>query len=237
MSLISEFNDDLSKSNIIEFKKRMCSDLRNACSSIQYWNDYSQTSLGYLGFEPEKKKAYLDKYWELVYEIRETEPNYATEKWSYPDPFGPGLHMSEECYRYWKKKEEDRRVQKEKELKKRIFDLYWTEHAEEKSAFEAERKSLEDQISAMKTEISNIAADTEKANVQEHINALTAEKNSLGLFKGKEKKAIQDKIDAANLELKKIVDRVETAKKEIEKRIEPLQKRIKEIDTELTKDR
>lgn len=66
---------------------------------------------------------------------------------------------------------------------------------------------------------------------------MNAEKRSLGLFKGKEKKAVQEKIDAANLELKTVVDRMDAAKKEIEKKIVPLQQRIAEIDVELTKAR
>lgn len=52
---------------------------------------------------------------------------------------------------------------------------------------------------------------------------MNVEKHSLGLFKGKEKKAVQEKIDAA--------------KKEIEKKIVLLQQRITEIDVELTKAR
>ena len=60
---------------------------------------------------------------------------------------------------------------------------------------------------------------------------------SLGLFKGREKKAVQEKIDAANLELKEVVDRMNAAKAEIEKKILPLQQRINEINVELTKAR
>ena len=114
LTLIADFTDDLSKSNVIEFKKRMCSDLRNACSSIQYWTSYSQDNLGYLGFKPTEKQQYLDKYWQLVDEIREVEPSFGTEKWSYPDPFGPGLHMSDEIFNYWEKKDAERQEQKRK---------------------------------------------------------------------------------------------------------------------------
>ena len=69
------------------------------------------------------------------------------------------------------------------------------------------------------------------------IEAFKAERDKLGMFKGKEKKAVQEKIDAANLELKTVVDRMDAAKKEIEKKIVPLQQRIAEIDVELTKAR
>lgn len=63
LSLIQDLDDDLSKQNVIEFKKRMCSDLRSACASIQYWTSYSQGSLGYLGFsttEKQKDRQILD---------------------------------------------------------------------------------------------------------------------------------------------------------------------------------
>ena len=59
LTLIVDLEDDLSKSNVIEFKKRMCNDLRDACASIQYWTDYSQTALNYLGFAPKDKKNTL----------------------------------------------------------------------------------------------------------------------------------------------------------------------------------
>lgn len=237
LSLISDLDDELSKSNVVEFKKRMCSDLRNVCNSIQYWTDYSESSLGYLGYTPNEKKPYLDKYWKLVAEIREVEPQYATEKWSYPDPFEPGLHMSDECYRYWEKIDEERQAQKEKETLKKRFDSYWAEHADEKAALETEKATLEEQISALKEEMSTILGSAEQENIQGHINALNAEKSALGLFKGREKKTVQEKIDVANTELKKVVDRMDAAKKEIEKKIDPLQRRISEINSELTKAR
>lgn len=114
---------------------------------------------------------------------------------------------------------------------------YWNAHAAEKSALESEKAGLQEQITSLHEEIRNIPGSAEKENIQGRINSLSAEKSSLGIFKGKEKKVIQEKIDEANLELKKVVDRMESAKKEIEKKIEPLQKRVNEINTELTKAR
>lgn len=131
----------------------------------------------------------------------------------------------------------ERKAEKEKEEAKKRFDDYWAKHIDEKATLETEKTTLQKQISSLQDEISSIPGDTDKENIQVHINALNAEKQSLGLFKGKEKKAIQEKIDAANLELKKIIDRMDAAKKEIEKKIDLLQKRIREIDVELTKDR
>lgn len=133
-------------------------------------------------------------------------------------------------------KEKEKEKKKKEEAKKR-FDEYWSEHTDEKIALESERAGLQEQIASLQEEISNIPGSTEKENIQGRINSLSAEKSSLGIFKGKEKKVIQEKIDEANLELKRVVDRMESAKKEIEKKIEPLQKRVNEINTELTKAR
>ena len=59
MSLIADLDDDLSKRNVIQFKMRMCDDLRSACESIQYWTDYSQSSLDYFGYTSSEKKNIL----------------------------------------------------------------------------------------------------------------------------------------------------------------------------------
>ena len=96
---------------------------------------------------------------------------------------------------------------------------------------------MQEQISLLQTEISNIPGSVEKLSIQRRINTLSEEKDSLGIFKGKEKKIIQEKIEEANQELKNIVDRMESDKREIEKKIEPLQNRVNEINTELTKER
>lgn len=128
-------------------------------------------------------------------------------------------------------------VKKEMEAAEQRTKAYWSEHADEKTALETEKATLQDKIASLRNEISSIPGDTEKKNIQECIDALSVEKSSLGLFKGKEKKAIQEKIDAANFELKKVIDRMDTAKKEIEKKIVMAQQRIDAIDIELTKAR
>lgn len=127
--------------------------------------------------------------------------------------------------------------EKEKEEAEKRFDEYWLKHADEKVVLETEKASLQKQIISLEAEISNIPGNAEKENFQKRINTLSAEKDSLGIFKRKEKKAIQKKMDEANLELKKVVDKIEPIQKEIEKKIEPLQNRINEINTELTKER
>lgn len=154
-------------------------------------------------------------------------------------------------------KAEKERVAREKAQKR--FDEYWAEHADEKVALESEQKelnskisalnaSLNDQVATLNKEIASIPGKAEIDNIEAHIKKLTEEKSSLGLFKGKEKKALQEQIDQANTEKKAVQSRMETAKKEIEtkissvksefqKKISPLQSKIDKINTELTKAR
>lgn len=116
-------------------------------------------------------------------------------------------------------------------------EKYWEEHKEERALLEAECKSVTEQITALETEREKIPEIEESRKVQKDIHFLTAKRDSLGLFKGKEKKAIQEQIDAANMELKTVSDKIEAKKKEIEQKIEPLNARYREIVGELNKAR
>ena len=80
--------------------------------------------------------------------------------------------------------------------------------------------------------------------INKQIDDLTTQKNSLGLFKGKEKKALQEQIDALvlkRIEQERIVD---SQRAEIDTRIAPIQEELDErkraldyIENELTRDR
>lgn len=132
-------------------------------------------------------------------------------------------------------RQEQERIENE-EKQKRI-DAYWAEHESEKTALEQEQYSLMEQISVLQTEMNNVPGSSEKQKILNRINALKNEKNALGLFKGKEKKVIQEKIDLANEEFKAISDRIETVRSEIMKRMQLLQERYDEIEKEFAKDR
>ena len=132
-------------------------------------------------------------------------------------------------------KAEKERIAREEAQKR--FDAYWAEHAEEKASLETEQKDLNSKIAAFNKEIEAIPGKAEIDNVDERIKKLTEEKSALGLFKGKEKKALQEQIDQANTEKKGIQDRMDAAKKEIEAKSSPLQNRVNTISNELTKAR
>lgn len=232
LTLIADLDDDLSKSNVVEFKKRMCNDLRDACASIQYWTDYSQTALNYLGFAPKEKKEYLDKYWKLIDEIRMVEPTFATDKWCYPDPFGPGLHNSDEIYNYWKKIEEERKVQREKAEAKKRFDEYWKEHSSERKQLEERISEIDDEIRQSRLNLSphesrikeiekeknaQVPAENELKSINDKITDLQEQKKSLGLFQAKQKKALQEQIDKLTADATNIQSIVKHQKDELHK--------------------
>lgn len=155
--------------------------------------------------------------------------------------------------------EKAEREQIAKEEAQKRFDAYWAGHTEEKAALEAERNELNSQISvltasqndqvvALNKEIADIPEKAEIDNLKERIKTLSDKRSTLGLFKGKEKKAIQEQIDQAYTEKKRVEDRMDAAKKEIEskiasvkadfqKKISPLQNRVNTISNELTKAR
>ena len=170
-------------------------------------------------------------------EIRKVEPRYAMNKAFYPDPFGPGLHTSDERYEYWKEIEENQLALEKEAAAKKRFEKYWREHADEKASLEQEKNFLAEQISALTIQMENIPAIAEEKSIQARIDTLTAKKNALGIFKSKEKKIIQDQIDAAKLEREEIADRIDNELHKIEEKIGPLQARYSKITSELTKAR
>ena len=114
---------------------------------------------------------------------------------------------------------------------------YWEQHAAEKSSLERERASLSAQMEKLKT--SRIANPLygSKETVEAQISSLKTELGSLGLFKGKEKRAIQEKIDAAQIELKNLTESIKTSETQYDAKIAPLSARINEIDAELNEPR
>lgn len=112
LRLIVDLQDDLSKGNVIEFKKRMCMDIVSACRSDQFWYDKSKSTLGYAGFSSSEKQDYLDKFSSLLYDIRFVEPDFATTKYSQPDPFDAGFEADrvDRIVAYWKKQDDKRRL-------------------------------------------------------------------------------------------------------------------------------
>lgn len=122
-------------------------------------------------------------------------------------------------------------------LKKKAISAYWYEHAEEKTALEEEKKELAAKIENCQTKISQLLAVKEEAQIEAKIEALQQEKSNLRLFKGKEKKALQEQIENLTVDLRKATANRKTAVAPIQVQIDAANARIAEIEMELTKER
>ena|GEM_PF-2306286 len=134
-----------------------------------------------------------------------------------------------------------RKKEIEELIMKRRFEEFWAANQSLKADLESEKKTLTEQIGAHNKEILAIPEKTDGYNemreLQKKVESLAAEKKALGIFKLKEKKAVQVNIDSTNNAIAPIRARIDSAIGEVQKNISSLQSRIKNIDTELTKPR
>lgn len=129
----------------------------------------------------------------------------------------------------------DEERQQLKALCEKAIAEYWAAHPEEKTALETEKASLNNQIAELNNTIDSLPENNAVKKIEDQIAALEKEKSSLGLFKGKEKKVLQEQIDNLNGSLTTAKTAKENAVAPFQTEIENLRKRIEEIDAELTK--
>lgn len=116
-------------------------------------------------------------------------------------------------------------------------EQYWSEHAQEKAALEQEREALTRQADQLEADLAADPVYEERKRKQEAIDELGRQKQSLGLFKGKEKKAIQERIDQAQGELEQMNSRIGQMEEACSQKLRPLRGRATEIGEELTRSR
>lgn len=119
----------------------------------------------------------------------------------------------------------------------RAKKAYWEEHASEKVQLESERSSLTATISEKEEMLKSLPISSEVAASVKRIEELSKQKAALGMFKGKEKKALQDQIDALEQTKKQQLSQEEAEKKPLQDAIAQSKSRISEINTEFTKER
>lgn len=126
---------------------------------------------------------------------------------------------------------------KAKEEARRKIEEYWRAHAEEKRALDAEQAQLEARLDLLNKNLEAIPERAERDRLQERIRMLSGERDALGVFKAREKKALQDQIDALNAELRIVNDRYSTLSADISSGISSAKRRLAEIRNELNKAR
>lgn len=178
------------------------------------------------------------------------------------------------CSNYKFSVKEAARDKNNREMQK-AQEAYWAEHAEEKAALEQEKAALEAEIEGLNDQLKPFDARIEEikreenakknqiiaglnsqiSGLEQEIPSLKNSMNSLGVFKGKEKKQLQEQIAQKTDEIKSLKARVDEAdeqskidtakrtrsianeKTPILQEINRKKDRITEIEAKFTKDR
>lgn len=143
-------------------------------------------------------------------------------------------------------------AKKAAEEKKARIEAYWAAHADEKAAFEAEKKELETKKDSLSKEVAdldaqikaltsagNVPSEDEDIKIRDQIRDLVNRRANLGLFAGKEKKQISEEIDILNGRRDALKAKIEQEKKdrqaEADVKLAPIQAKRHELSSELDK--
>ena len=126
-------------------------------------------------------------------------------------------------------------------------EKYWQEHAAEKAELDTQLSSVNKRLEDAQQKIieiqgedgvlikklqeqrkNTVPSEAEKSACEEKIHKMEVEYQSLGLFKGKEKKALMEKTEAEKAVLRELENRVKKEKKELEAKIDAEINKIKE---------
>lgn len=114
---------------------------------------------------------------------------------------------------------------------------YWQEHSAEKAELNAESSRLKTAVSEAEAQMKTLPVCAALMRTEAAINDLTQQKRTLGLFKGKEKKALQTQIDSLEDERRQQQTQADKEKAAINDEIAKKNARLREIDEELTRER
>lgn len=123
------------------------------------------------------------------------------------------------------------------EYAQKAKDQYWADHTDEKAALENEKARLQSSLGDFNAEMDNIAGMSDKKYFEDKIVGLKKQLASLGLFKSKEKKALQAQIEGFDTKLNDVNASMRPSIDAIDTKIANAKKRISEIDVEFAKDR
>jgi hypothetical protein len=109
---------------------------------------------------------------------------------------------------------------------------YWEKHADEKEQLLSDLESAKEHLTTVQAE-KNKVSKAEIAPIERRIASLTTELGTLGMFKGKEKKALQEQIDASKYLLNAEKTKYEKALEQAQYKINTAENNIKLIQAEL----
>ena len=201
-----------------------CSACEAVCSYAQIWTSYSQDNMIYSGLSSNDKAPYLRDYDNMIFEVRKYNPAFKkpTSEYSVIERLDTKSFSSLDATKinYQRCLDADRtinqRVQHYKDeilqqKKRERREKYWSEHAAEKQQYESRLEAIDSEIRALKSQDApymariaeikkdlsqRIPAESQLAELKKQQKDLAEQKSKLGLFSGKQKKALQAQIDS-----------------------------------------
>ena len=122
-------------------------------------------------------------------------------------------------------------------VKKERRERYWEEHVREKEILDSENASLQKQLDEMEAKIMNLPEKQMERSIQETLKAKRKEKDSLGIFKIKEKRIVQEEIENLTKQLSAAREAGNRSAEPFIAQIKDIKERISWIQEELFKDR
>jgi len=123
-----------------------------------------------------------------------------------------------------------------KTLSKMRIAQYWEANTDKKAAIDNEIKELESIISDLQAQMENAPCNKEISDIDAKVKALNEQYDKLGLFKIKEKKAIENEIEALRSERRKFSETNNAYQEEISRKMYPHRSRIRQLQDELKTD-
>lgn len=114
---------------------------------------------------------------------------------------------------------------------------YWEDHAGDKATLEGERNELQARIGQIADQLRSLPVLSEIKAVEDEIAGMQTTLSRLGFFKGKEKKALQARIDERRSKLSQLQDRRKQDEAPIQGEFQAAENRLAEIDGEFSKSR
>lgn len=211
VSLIDIREDDLSKSNILVIKKQIANYCQRVCRFNIFWYDYSQEQIGVFGYSANDKQPYVDKFDDIVVEVRRVEPDFKKGKHSQIDRLDSPKNIDEAIARPNVLEKLERQVEEMYHRKGVEFQRkYWEDHPDEYQAFLAEERRKREEAERCKEQL-KIDLEQKQALFEQlqkpfadEIDRLSQERKGLGLFAVKQKKEIDTKIVQLQTKIKEL---------------------------------
>ncbi len=118
-------------------------------------------------------------------------------------------------------------------IRRKTVDTYWQEHPEEKTRLEHERTAINSEIQTLTKSLDNLPMVSVMYRINAEIHGLMLDKDALGMFKSKEKQAIQERINGLNRQLAEAQTELNASAAPIQAEINLLKQRIQAIYQEL----